>query len=87
MTISITTKGKYTALEAEAVLELVGLVDDPCSEVRLNSIKALTCLSEAPEGRKILLEHVEKIKEHTKDPIPAVVKAAEIAVRVITWKP
>ncbi len=87
MTISITTKGKYTALEAEAILELVALVDDPCSEVRLNSIKALTCLSEAPEGRKILLEHVEKIKEHTNDPIPAVVKAAEIAVRVITWKP
>ena len=87
MTITITTKGKYTALEADAIPPLVELVDDPTSEVRLNALKALTCLSEAPEGRAMLLEHVEKIEKRTKDNIPAVVKSAQIAVKVITWKP
>ncbi|XP_078331854.1 radial spoke head 14 homolog [Crassostrea virginica] len=88
MMITITTKGKYTAInEGKAIQPLVELVDDPVSEVRLNAIKALTCLSEAPEGRAVLLKHVEKIKAHETDSIPAVVKAANIAVRVITWKP
>lgn len=87
MMIAITTKGKYTALDANAISALVENVAHTNSEVRLNSLKALTCLSEAPEGRKQLLEHVDKIKTKCEDPIPAVVKAAEIAVKVITWKP
>ncbi|XP_052798462.1 radial spoke head 14 homolog [Mya arenaria] len=87
MIITITTKGKYTALESTAIPPLVTLVDDPTSEVRANSLKALTCLSEAPEGRKTLLEHVDKIKVHLNDEIPAVARAAQIAVRVIEWKP
>ncbi|CAH1787094.1 unnamed protein product [Owenia fusiformis] len=87
MTITITTKGKYTAINGGAIEPLVNLVDDPNSEVRANSLKALTCLSEAPEGRATLLTHVEKIKTLMHDPIPAVVKAATIAVKVITWKP
>ncbi|CAG2239140.1 Radial spoke head 14 homolog [Mytilus edulis] len=88
MMITITTKGKYTAInEGKAIQPLVDLVDDEKSEVRLNALKALTCLSEAPEGRKVLLDHVEKIKNRTTDSIPAVVKAANIAVKVITWKP
>ena len=37
--ITITTKGKYTALEAEAIEALLPLVDDDTSEVRLNAIK------------------------------------------------
>jgi len=28
-------------------------------------LQALTCLSEAPEGRKTLLEHVDKVREAT----------------------
>lgn len=87
MTITITTSGKYTAINGGAIDPLVNLVDDTTSEVRLNALKALTCVSEAPEGRKFLLEHVEKIKAHMTDPIPAVCKAADLAVRVITWKP
>lgn len=88
MTITITTKGKYTAInDAKAIEPLVKLVDDDTSEVRLNALKALTCLSEAPEGRRVLLSHVEKIKARMLDSIPAVVKAATIAVKVITWKP
>ncbi|KAH3884813.1 radial spoke head 14 homolog [Dreissena polymorpha] len=87
MIITITTKGKYTALEAKAIAPLVTLVDDSTSEVCANALKALTCLSEAPEGRRTLLEHVGKIKVHQKDPIPAVARAADIAVKVIEWKP
>merc|ERR1719295_1877342 len=75
MTITITTKGKYTALHAVSIPPLVKLVDDVNSEVRLNAIKALTCLSEAPEGRQELLKHVDKIRKHENDPIPAVGKA------------
>ncbi|PVD33684.1 hypothetical protein C0Q70_04942 [Pomacea canaliculata] len=80
MMITITTKGKYTAINAGAIEPLVSLVDDDKSE-------ALTCLSEAPEGRKTLLNQVELIQARTLDPIPAVCKAAKRAVEVITWKP
>jgi HEAT repeat protein len=42
--ITITTKGKYTALEANAIEPLVNLVDDENSEVRANALKV--CLYE-----------------------------------------
>lgn len=87
MRITITTKGKYTALEAGALWPLLELTEDGDSEVRANSLKAITCLSEAPEGRKALLEQVERIKTRLHDPIPAIVKAAEIALKTILWKP
>lgn len=83
--IAITTEGKYAAFSA--IDRLVDLVSDEISEVRLNSLKVLTSLSEAPEGRRTLLSYVKKIERLTFDPVPAVVKAAEIAVKVITWKP
>lgn len=38
--ITITTKGKYTAIkEGKAIQPLVDLVDDSKSEVRLNALK------------------------------------------------
>ena len=37
--ITITTKGKYTAIQNNAVEPLVKLVDDKTSEVRLNALK------------------------------------------------
>ena len=37
--ITITTKGKYTAIEAKAIDPLVSLVDDDVSEVRANALK------------------------------------------------
>ncbi|CAI9744140.1 radial spoke head 14 [Octopus vulgaris] len=83
--IAITTPGKFKALHA--LDTLVFLTKDQNSEVRTNALKALTCLSEAPRGRKILLNHVEKIQVLTSDPVPAVAKAASIALQVICWKP
>lgn len=37
--ITITTKGKYTAINAGAIEPLVSLVDDDKSEVRINALK------------------------------------------------
>ncbi|XP_071956250.1 radial spoke head 14 homolog [Antedon mediterranea] len=89
-TITITTKGKYSALKADAIPPLVSLVGDPSSEVRINAIKAITTLSEAPQARKELLKYVDRIEIKTNKDLEqteAVRKAAEIAVKVITWKP
>ncbi|XP_070532781.1 radial spoke head 14 homolog [Ptychodera flava] len=88
MTITITTQGKYQAIKANAIPNLVMLVSDETSEVRLNTLKAITTLSEAPEGRATLLKHVDLIKKYMdEDKSEAVQRAAEIAVKVITWKP
>ncbi|PIK34347.1 hypothetical protein BSL78_28834 [Apostichopus japonicus] len=87
MTITITTEGKKTAISSGALPKLVQLVNDNCSEVRLNTIKAITTLSESPDGREELMKSVEDIKLRMSDDSAAVRKAAEIAVKVITWLP
>lgn len=87
MIITITTKGKYTAIQSGCIEPLVELVDDPISAVRANSLKSLTCIAEAPEGREALQKHIDRLKVRTADPIPAVVKAAQIAVKMVAWKP
>lgn len=88
MTITITTKGKYAAIDEKAIPNLVKLLDDPESEVRLNALKAITTLAEAPIGRTTLLASVNEVSKLIQDhDSPAVRKAAQIAVEVITWKP
>ncbi|XP_067945309.1 radial spoke head 14 homolog [Watersipora subatra] len=88
MMITITTKGKYTAINSGALEPLVNLLSDERStEIKVNALKAITCLSEAPEGREWLGQHVEKISELMTDKNPAVVKHATIAVNIITWRP
>ncbi|XP_046860020.1 radial spoke head 14 homolog [Xenia sp. Carnegie-2017] len=88
MVITITTPGKYSAIEEDILPSLVLLLSDNSSEVRLNVLKALTTLAEAPKGREILVENVEKVTKLINDyDSPAVRKAAQIAVKVITWKP
>lgn len=87
MTITITTQGKYKALEAGAISALRQLLHDTSSETRLNAIKALTTLAEAPQGRAKLLDFVSEIQERESDSSRAVARAAQIAKSVITWKP
>ncbi|KAM8961250.1 radial spoke head 14 homolog [Pelodytes ibericus] len=87
MNITITTQGKYAAFHAGAIPKLLALVTDSNSTVRLNCLKALTTLSEAPEGRKVLLEYVNVIEGCLTDSSEAVQRAAAIAVKVIRWKP
>lgn len=79
--------GKYAALHSGAIPKLLALVKDSHSKVRLNCIKALTTLSETPEGRKVLLPDVNLIQECLSDSNEAVSRAAAIAVQVIQWKP
>ena len=71
-----------------AVIPLLKLVHATSTETRLNSLKALTLLAEAPEGREALQHYVSEIEERIHDiESKAVARAAEIAVKVITWKP
>jgi len=75
-------------LKANAINELLLLVNSGNSEARLNAIKALTMLAEAPEGRQALLSHVDEVEDRTVDPqSQAVCEAAKIALKVIKWKP
>ncbi|XP_043572029.1 radial spoke head 14 homolog [Chiloscyllium plagiosum] len=87
MFATITTQGKYEALKANVIPSLLLLVNDPVNKVRLNVMKAIATVSETPEGRKILLDHVELLQDKLKDPSEAVRRAVKIAIDVITWKP
>lgn len=86
--ITITTRGKLTAMKCKIIPTLIKLLDDPSTEVRLYALKLITTLSETPQGRSELLqslEHVSKLKRDYDS--PAVRKAAQIAEKSITWKP
>ena len=74
-------------MEANAIPALKELINDPRSETRLNAIKALTTLAEAPQARARLLDYVTFISERESDPSKAVARAATIAKKVITWQP
>ncbi|XP_033693174.1 radial spoke head 14 homolog isoform X2 [Tursiops truncatus] len=87
MYVTVTTKGKYAALDTEAIGPLLELLHSPLSKARLNAIKVLTMLAEAPEGRKILQSHVPTFRALKEDTSAAVQRAAQIAVKVIEWKP
>ena len=45
--ISITTKGKYAAVEAGCIPKLIPLLNDTSSEVRLNAVKVHFSFHEA----------------------------------------
>jgi len=80
--------GKYAALENQALAPLLVLLNAKSTETRLNAIKALTCIAEAPEGRKALLNHIAEFEDRKFDvESKAVARAAEIAIKVITWLP
>ncbi|XP_059974394.1 radial spoke head 14 homolog [Mesoplodon densirostris] len=87
MYVTVTTKGKYAALDTEAIRPLLELLHSSLSKARLNAIKVLTMLAEAPEGRKLLQSHVPTFRALEEDTSVAVQRAAQIAVKVIEWKP
>ncbi|XP_061025757.1 radial spoke head 14 homolog [Eubalaena glacialis] len=87
MYVTVTTEGKYAALDAEAIRLLLELLHSSLSKARLNAIKVLTMLAEAPEGRKLLQSHVPTFRALEEDTSAAVQRAAQIAVKVIEWKP
>ena len=86
--ITITTRGKLATLECKAVPTLINLMTEECVEMRLNALKLITTLSEAPAGRKELITYVESISRLKNDKdSQAVRKAAQIAEKTIMWKP
>ncbi|XP_003478085.1 radial spoke head 14 homolog [Cavia porcellus] len=87
MNAAVTTEGKYTALDADAIEPLLMLLHSPVTKVRLNATKALTMLAEAPEGRKRLQTQVGTFRVLELDNNVTVRRAAQIAIKVIEWKP
>ncbi|XP_030192323.1 radial spoke head 14 homolog [Lynx canadensis] len=87
MYATVTTQGKYAALDTEAIHPLLSLLGSSLSKARLNATKALTMLAEAPEGRKFLQSRVPVFRVLEDDTSEAVRRAAQIAVKVIEWKP
>ncbi|KAG8514489.1 Radial spoke head 14 [Galemys pyrenaicus] len=87
MYATVTTEGKYAALDADAIPLLLKLLNSPLSQARLNAVKTLTMLAEAPEGRKFLQAQVPNFRNLELDISMAVRRAAQIAIRVIEWKP
>lgn len=86
--ITITTRGKLTAMKCKIIPTLIKLLDDPSTEVRLYALKLITTLSETPQGRSELLQSLEYVSKLKRDyDSPAVRKAAQIAEKSITWKP
>ncbi|XP_066111115.1 radial spoke head 14 homolog [Saccopteryx bilineata] len=87
MYATVTTAGKYAALAVEAINPLLKMLGLPSRKARLNAIKALTMLAEAPEGRKFLQVHVAAFRVLQVDTDQAVQRAAKVAIEVIEWKP
>ncbi|XP_030892868.1 radial spoke head 14 homolog isoform X1 [Leptonychotes weddellii] len=87
MYAAVTTQGKYAALDIEAIHPLLNLLCSSLTKARLNATKALTMLAEAPEGRKFLQSQVPIFRTLEEDRSEAVRRAAQIAIKVIEWKP
>ncbi|NXO59246.1 RSP14 protein, partial [Aramus guarauna] len=87
MFATVKSRGRFSALGAEAIPLLLKLVAEETSKARLSAIKTLTMLAELPEGRKTLLDHTDTFQQCLNDPCEAVQRAAKIAISVIEWKP
>ena len=88
MSVTITTPGKKETIKWGAIPKLIPLISDPTPEVQINAIKVVTTLSEDPQGRESLLEAVEKLSDIAARSSDGYIRrAAEVAVRTITWKP
>ncbi|XP_006979134.1 radial spoke head 14 homolog [Peromyscus maniculatus bairdii] len=88
MHAAVTTEGKYAALDVDAIAPLLELLCATThSKVCLNTIKALTMLAEAPEGRRLLQPHLPTLRVFLQHKNEAIQRAAQIAIKVIEWKP
>ncbi|XP_055454918.1 radial spoke head 14 homolog [Psammomys obesus] len=88
MNAAVTTEGKYAALDANAIGPLMELLcSKPTTKVILNATKALTMLAEAPEGRQSLQAHLSTFQRLLMHDMEAIRRAAQVAIKVIEWKP
>ncbi|XP_063050538.1 radial spoke head 14 homolog [Engraulis encrasicolus] len=87
MNTAVITKGKYEALKAGAIPALLHLVQCEERAVCVNALRALTCLAEAPVARVELMEHLPLLRICLSHKEPIIQRAADTAIRVISWKP
>ncbi|XP_047448915.1 radial spoke head 14 homolog [Mugil cephalus] len=104
MNASIITTGKQQCLDLNVVPVLLQLLEEEEEEgggeeerrrrrrrkaLVLYSLRALTALAEAPDGRRLLLEHLPVLVRRSEAPEEDgdVRRAAQTAVRVVTWTP
>ncbi|KAJ3603874.1 hypothetical protein NHX12_028615 [Muraenolepis orangiensis] len=86
--VQANTAGKLQALSAGALAPLLLLVSSGERAVCLNSLRALAALAEAPGGRRQLLEHVQVLSGRAgPQEDPAIRRAAQSALQVVTWTP
>ncbi|GBM69019.1 Radial spoke head 14 [Araneus ventricosus] len=87
MMIALATPGKFMAVGENAIEKILPLVKRKNPEIRLNAIKVLTALSEAPTGRKQLIEKIPQLFSLLNDEVQEVRRAAKTLNKVITFKP
>ncbi|XP_023151946.2 radial spoke head 14 homolog [Amphiprion ocellaris] len=93
MNVAIITAGKLRCLDLDVVPVLLDLLskrleeDERSKALVLYSLRALTALAEAPDGRRLLLQQLPLLARTTEARHPDIRRAAQTAVRVVTWTP
>ncbi|XP_043968149.1 radial spoke head 14 homolog [Gambusia affinis] len=95
MNTVIIRPGKYLCLELGAISVLLQLLSEEEDEEQkkrrktlvIYSLRALTALSEAPEGRVILSAELPLLERRSDEQDEDVRRAAQTAIKVVTWKP
>ncbi|CAF0974035.1 unnamed protein product [Rotaria sordida] len=85
--ICIITPGKYCTIRAGAIPKLLAMLKNESSELVVNALKVIACIAEAPEGRQQLLQSVDQIEQYSNHQLPNLAKHAQIATKIIKWKP
>ncbi|XP_069581677.1 radial spoke head 14 homolog isoform X3 [Brachyistius frenatus] len=98
MNVAIITAGKQRCLGLDVITVLLSLLSEEEQEEEkrrrrkalvVYSLRALTALAEAPDGRHLLLEHLPLLVRRSQDAEEdqEVRRAAQTAVEVVTWTP
>ncbi|KAI3372989.1 hypothetical protein L3Q82_023430 [Scortum barcoo] len=96
----VLTTGKQQCLQLNVIPVLLQLVSETKEEEEdeerrrrkaliMYSLRALTSLAEAPDGRRVLLEQLPLLvrRSEAAEEDPDIRRAAQTAVRVVTWTP
>uniref|UniRef100_A0A3Q3AEG2 Radial spoke head 14 homolog n=1 Tax=Kryptolebias marmoratus TaxID=37003 RepID=A0A3Q3AEG2_KRYMA len=96
MNAAIITAGKSLSLELNVLPVLLDLLSERPEEEEerrrrkalvLYCLRALTSLAEAPKGRRLLREQLPLLERRTEDRDQDILRAAQTAIRVVTWTP
>uniref|UniRef100_A0A3P8VMS5 Radial spoke head 14 homolog n=1 Tax=Cynoglossus semilaevis TaxID=244447 RepID=A0A3P8VMS5_CYNSE len=89
MYTAITTEGKMQCLDLDVVPVLLDLKRRRRKALVMYCLRALTTLAEAPRGRHLLMEQLPLLEKWSEvaEKDEDIRRAAQTAVRVITWAP